>query len=246
MLEKILSGEAEEDDFDEECKLRDVSTQLECDFTEKLYNSRGNLVVVEPSSKAQPTSSVETMASPRSIEDDNPSLKSETPPVQARRRKGSSYRKSSSNSNKRNKRSRTERNTENVDHINRQRPRNDGNTDEISFVNEELPEKWQNWKQYYDNQQHQDTNINNQPEPNNGATAAAEVIGSNPSSEYADENQNTNTNVRMGINGDGLHRFLPSVATQLKGAEREKYVEDLMARHRTEASKSYGQSMAGR
>jgi len=298
MLEKIVRGEADEDDFDEEYKLREFVTN----YTETVYDSHGNLVSTgdggdHPNDivKTEPSSSVETLASPRSNNkndnnsnnkenNNNTKKRKDTPPpppmltVQSKRKNKSSsnhhqhYKRPSLRSKRNN--ARNNRDTKNRNSGNETASRGSDNRRTpatiTSFpqrqqpVNEELPERWKNWQQFYDNQQQRD-NTNNENHPNNNHHRLQQPTsesGGDTSAARNYENQQQQhrrhttprhhhtgaTADESAINDDAEEirtdvNHIPSMATKLEGEEREQYVQELMARHRDEASKSYGQSL---
>jgi len=301
MLEKIIRGEADEDDFDEEFKLREFVTN----YTETVYDSHGNLVISgsgsgggdQPNVKIKPSSSVETLASPRSDNNNenkndndnnnnndsniNPKKRKDTPPpppmraVQSKRKNKSNSQhrhhpkrpslRSKRSSNARNNRGTNNDNARGSDYI--RSPAIITSYPQPQYaVNEELPERWKNWQQFYDTQQQHDNNNNarqhhnhnhrpqHHPASESGGDTTARTYGENQQQQQrtrasshhqhpatADESaMNDDVDVEE-IRTDVNH--IPSMATKLEGEEREQYVQELMARHREEASKSYGQSL---
>ena len=135
----------------------------------------------------------------------------------------------------------------------------DSNQQQQQPVNEELPERWKNWQQFYDTQQQGDNSNDSQhnnhhhhlqqhPTSESGGDTTARNYNENhqqrpqrhhTSTATADESatHDDSEEIRTDVN------HIPSMATKLEGEEREQYVQELMARHREEASKRYGQSL---
>ena len=256
-----------------------------------MYDSDGNLVVSSSGSgrgggdqpNVKPSSSVETLASPRSDNtndngndnnnSNNPKKRKDTPPpppmrvVQSKRKNKSNCQnqhpkkplKSKRSNNARSNRGTNNDNARGSDYI-RTPATITSYPQPQYFVNEELPERWKNWEQFYDTHQQYDNNNTRQHHNHRTRHHPASEPGRDTAARPYDENQqrtrssshhrHTATADESAMNHDVEVEeirtdvnHIPSMATKLEGEERKQYIQELMTRHREEASKSYGQSL---
>ena len=212
-----------------------------------VYDAHGNLLIGADAPKIQGSSSTETLASPRSNSSSNGHPMKELPPpvLQGRGKKSTRNRRKASERStiKRWKRScnRVGERSRDFDKENVRDSDNKSSTDiqQQQNVSEELPERWKNWQPFYENQRAADNifnaNSHQHPSPESGG-------GATQRRSTATANNNDYPEAAGDIRTDINH--ISSMASKLEGAKKVQYVQELMTRHRDEASKSFqGQSL---